>query len=274
MKIIDTFIFNDEVDMLNVRLEMLYDVVDYFILVESDETFKGNSKPLYYTENKNNFSKYNDKIIVIINNSLEFKSIEHNEGNFARENFSRDIIKDSLINLNLDENDIVLHSDLDEIPNPNFLILVKNNIYNFTILSIKLELYYYNFETIDLYTKWYGTYLIYYKHLQNTMSYYRKTRWEHQWNINIHLDEPNVYGWHFSYFGDYQLIQNKLLSFSEDISLSSDVINNKDILYNLIKSKKLWFSNKPLNYINFETNRNLLKTHEVNKLYNKLKILN
>jgi len=48
-----------------------------------------------------------------------------------------------LINLNLDENDIILHSDLDEIPNPNFLILVKNNIYNFTILSIQLELYFY-----------------------------------------------------------------------------------------------------------------------------------
>ena len=138
MKIIDTFIFNDELDLLNVRLEMLYDVVDYFILVESDENFKGNRKPLYYTENKNNFSKYNDKIIVITNNSLKFKSIEHNEGSFKRENFSRDIIKESLINLNLDENDIVLHSDLDEIPNPKFLILVKNNIYNFTILSIQM----------------------------------------------------------------------------------------------------------------------------------------
>jgi len=274
MKIIDTFIFNDELDLLNVRLEMLYDVVDYFILVESDETFKRNRKPLYYTENKNNFSKYNDKIIVITNNSLKFKSIEHNEGSFKREKFSRDIIKESLINLNLDENDIVLHSDLDEIPNPKFLMLVKNTMYNFTILSIQMELYYYNFETIDVHTKWYGTYLIYYKHLQNTISYYRNTRIQHPWNINIHLDEPNVYGWHFSYFGDYQLIRSKLLSFSEEVSISNNVINNKDILHNLIKSKKLWFSNKPLDYTNFDTNHNLLKTHEVNKLHNKLKILN
>tara|TARA_Y100001958_G_C20951260_1_gene353777 strand:- start:333 stop:491 length:159 start_codon:yes stop_codon:yes gene_type:complete len=39
---------------------MLYDVIDHFILVESNETFKGKCKPLYYTENKEIFDKYND----------------------------------------------------------------------------------------------------------------------------------------------------------------------------------------------------------------------
>lgn len=274
MKIIDTFIFNDEIDLLHIRLEILYDVIDHFILVESDETFKGKCKPLYYTENKEIFDKYNDKIIVIKNNSLEYKNIVCTEGCFKRENFSRDIIKDSLINLKLEDNDIVLHSDLDEIPNPNFLLYLKNNKYNFNCLTIKQDLYYYNFETIDKHTEWYGTLLIYYKHLKNTLSYYRNTRIQRPWNINIKFNEPNVYGWHFCYFGDYNLIRNKLLSFSENISFSKDIINNKNKLNDLIKSKKLWFSNKSLDYIDFTTNNYLLKTPKIIELHNKLKKIN
>jgi beta-1,4-mannosyl-glycoprotein beta-1,4-N-acetylglucosaminyltransferase len=114
--------------------------------VEGNETFKGIVKPLFYTENKSRFSKYNDKIIVIKNNSVEYNKLTKTDGSFTREHFSRDLINEELIKINLDENDIILHGDLDEIPNPKFLNLLKKNKYNFTFLSIKMQLYYYNFE--------------------------------------------------------------------------------------------------------------------------------
>lgn len=273
MKIIDTFIFNDELDLLELRLEILYDTVDYFILVEGNETFKGNVKPLFYTLNKSRFNKYNNKIIVIKNDSTEYNNLAQKDGLFTREYFSRDIINEHLIKLNLDENDIILHSDLDEIPNPKFLNLLKTNKYNFTFASIKMQLYYYNFETIDKNTNWYGTSVIYYKYLKRNMSYYRRMRNHRTWNIDINLDESDVYGWHFSYFGDYDLIQNKILSFSEKTSHSSKIINNKINLYNFIKSKKLWFSKKKLDHIDFDTNKYLLKTPQCIKLYKKLKLI-
>lgn len=274
MKIIDTFIFNDELELLDIRLELLYNIIDLFIIVEGNETFKGNIKPLFYTENKHKFNDYNDKIVVIENISTEYNNIVKTDGMFNREDYSRNIIKKQLQNLNLDENDIILHSDIDEIPNPKFLTLLRNNTYNFRFLSIKQQLYYYNFETIDRKTVWYGTFVIYYKYLENNISHYRNIRYQYPWNINIKLDEPNVYGWHFSYFGDFNMIQNKLLSFSEKTTLSNNVINKKDNLYKYIKSRKLWFSNKSLDYVNFDTNNNLIKTKKIINFHNKLKQLN
>ena len=273
MKIVDTFIFYNELELLRIRLDMLYDVVDHFILVEGDETFKGVSKLLYYTENINLFKKYNDKIIVIKNNSLEYKNIKPSieANNYERENYSRDIIKDVLIKLNLNDDDVVLHSDLDEIPNPFFIKLLRDNSYNYTWASIPIDLYYYNFETFDNNTVWYGTCVIKYKYLDHSISYYRNTRCQHKWNIKVPLCHPSVFGWHFSFFGDYDFIQSKLLAFSEPTHYSESVIKNKSNLYNLISNKKLWFSDKKLEYVNFEENKNLLKTPAIIEYHNKLK---
>ena len=59
----DTFIFFNELELLEIRLNILNDFVDYFILVESTKTFTGLDKPLYYLENKN--MAYFDFIIDI-----------------------------------------------------------------------------------------------------------------------------------------------------------------------------------------------------------------
>ena len=56
--VIDAFPFNDELDMLELRLGTLDAVVDYFVLVESPRTFSGMPKPLYYAENKDRFAKW------------------------------------------------------------------------------------------------------------------------------------------------------------------------------------------------------------------------
>lgn len=65
-KIIDGFIFYNELDMLEFRLKEHWDVVDYFILVESTKTFAYNDKILYFDQNKSRYSNYLEKIIHII----------------------------------------------------------------------------------------------------------------------------------------------------------------------------------------------------------------
>ena len=52
MKIFDTFLFFNELDILEIRLNILYPHIDYFVINESVETFSGDSKPLYYFENR------------------------------------------------------------------------------------------------------------------------------------------------------------------------------------------------------------------------------
>ena len=51
-KVYDTFLFFNELDLLEIRLNILDDYVDYFVLCEANQTFSGKDKKLYYKENK------------------------------------------------------------------------------------------------------------------------------------------------------------------------------------------------------------------------------
>ncbi len=65
-QIFDCFTFYNELELLKMRFEELYDAVDYFVLVESPISYTGKSKSLYYQENAHSFEKYQDKIIHIV----------------------------------------------------------------------------------------------------------------------------------------------------------------------------------------------------------------
>ena len=70
MKIIDCILFYNEIDMLLYHLKELNDTVDNFIIIESNYTFVGNKKRLYYEENKDKFIKYKNKIRHLIVNDI------------------------------------------------------------------------------------------------------------------------------------------------------------------------------------------------------------
>ena len=63
MKVFDVFPFFNELDLLEIRLNILNPYVDYFVLSESTKTFSGLDKPLFYEENKERFAEFNHKII-------------------------------------------------------------------------------------------------------------------------------------------------------------------------------------------------------------------
>ena len=78
MKIIDCFIFYNELDLLTYRLNLLNNIVDYFIIVESTHTFVGKEKKLFFDENKHLFENFNNKIIfltIIMSNKPKIKVI-------------------------------------------------------------------------------------------------------------------------------------------------------------------------------------------------------
>ena len=75
-KIYDSFLFFNELDLLDIRLTILDPYVDYFVISECDYTFSGNKKPFYFDDNKNLFSKFLHKIIHIKNhNSNETENL-------------------------------------------------------------------------------------------------------------------------------------------------------------------------------------------------------
>ena len=116
--IFDCFTFFNELDLLEIRLNVLKDVVDKFVLVEATKTHTGKDKPLYYEENKARYAAFADRIIHVVVD--DFSSAEGltaaREKAWACENIQRNAIARGLVGARPD--DIVLISDLDEIPDP------------------------------------------------------------------------------------------------------------------------------------------------------------
>ena len=165
-KIYDIFTFNNELDVLEIRLNILNDYVDYFVIIEATETFSGYSKPLYYELNKNRFSKFSDKIIhyVITDTPENFNDMNcdqvilemaSNSPNVTREHlcwlkefYQKESIKKALIGLN--DDDICYISDLDEIWNYDLNISVGDN----DIIKPMINLCYINFINVMTSEKW------------------------------------------------------------------------------------------------------------------------
>ena len=163
MKIFDCFMYFDEEIVLDVRLNTLNKYVDYFVIVESKFTHKGDQRELKFNIKK--FEKFKDKIIYLVNNqqpyNIEIINSEDNEGEKSRkyilnaayrENGQRNYIEKGLINANKD--DVILISDVDEIPN-----LTKINFSKISekIIFFKQDMFFYKFNLNVPNLIWIGT---------------------------------------------------------------------------------------------------------------------
>src|SRR5690349_10496659 len=108
-KVYDCFMFFNEIELLKMRLGELNEVVDYFVLVESSETQRGDLKPFYFYENRHLFEQYLNKIIYVrVDESHPEMSL------WERENYQRNCIARGLQQCT--SSDLTIISDLDEIP--------------------------------------------------------------------------------------------------------------------------------------------------------------
>lgn len=114
MKVIDVFPFFNELDILEIRLNILDPYVDCFILSEATKTFSGLEKPLYYQENKGRFEKFNHKIIHNIVEDTTSPELHP----YQRDVFQKDNIKKVILE-NASDDDVIIWSDVDEVPNPD-----------------------------------------------------------------------------------------------------------------------------------------------------------
>ena len=189
MKIYDCFSYWDEDLLLDLRLNILNDIVDYFVIVEGNKTWQNNFKKFRFDIKK--FSKFEDKIIYIpVNNMPDGKNP------YLRENFQRNAItrgiKDAV------DDDIIIISDLDEIPNPkkitNFNIQMRYAVF-------KQSHYYYKF---NLHSKnnpyWYGSRICLKRYLKSPqwlrdLKFKKRPFWRlDKMRLNNIIEEG---GWHF-----------------------------------------------------------------------------
>jgi beta-1,4-mannosyl-glycoprotein beta-1,4-N-acetylglucosaminyltransferase len=109
VKIYDCFSYWDEDLLLKIRLNTLNKYIDYFVIVEGNKTWQNNSKELRFDINK--FSEFKEKIIYV-----PVTDMPDGDDPYLRENFQRNCILRGI--KNAEENDLIIISDLDEIPNP------------------------------------------------------------------------------------------------------------------------------------------------------------
>jgi len=256
-KIIDCFIFYNELDILTYRLNILNDVVDYFVLVESIHTFVGKEKPLFYQENKQLFEKFNHKIIHIIVDDFPHKypNINIEDGHqWINERFQRNCISRGIDKLSLQNNDVITITDLDEIPNPKILAQIKNNEIVVDINIIELDLYYYN-----LHTKWSEKWI-----LSKILSYkkYKEIGLScEQIRQNKSFTTIKNAGWHLSYFGNEKFIKNKLENFCHQEYNKVEFTDEKKIRERIKNGNDLF--DRPIISIPIEENDNLPHDYNV-----------
>ena len=209
-KIIDCFIFYNEIDLLTYRLNILNDVVDYFVIVESTHTHVGKEKKLFLNENTHLFEKFNGKIIHIIVDDFPYKhpNIDISKSQqWINENFQRDQIKRGIDKLDLNDEDIITITDLDEIPDPNTLLKIKNNETTVDINILKMDFYYYNLNT-KLQEEWHHAKILSFQKFNELSISCNSIRFYNNCKI---IDNG---GWHLSYFGDSKFIKNKIEQFT------------------------------------------------------------
>ena len=118
-KIVDCVTFYNEIDLLFYRLTILYNIVDYFIIVESNHTHTGKHKYLYYQKNKHLFKRFEDKIIhIIVDLPYIYPNINYDNNQWINENYQRNSIDQGIQQIQLNKTDLIVISDLDEIINP------------------------------------------------------------------------------------------------------------------------------------------------------------
>lgn len=228
MKVFDVFPFFNELDLLEIRLNILDPHVDYFVLSESTKTFSGLDKPLYYKENKEKFKKFNHKIIHNVidqdasKNELEALGRKYNTLVEAqqRDTYQKDSIKDLVLE-KCGEEDVFLWGDLDEIPNPEVIESIQEFFESNTIFHLAQKNYLGYLNLLEVggiisgmtrdflpdegeQNKWLGTKIIDY----NILKKYTFTQ------LRNYISEVNNSrisngGWHWSYVGSEGLSVEK-----------------------------------------------------------------
>ncbi|MHB8652001.1 MAG: alpha-1,2-fucosyltransferase [Minisyncoccota bacterium] len=267
IKIYDVFTFFNELELLEIRLNILDPHVDYFVIVEAPETFSGLPKPLYFAKNKQLFKKWEHKIIhyvigtipkdeddlrgrlhhnptldplerEIIINALTSDNVAKGAIHWLKEFYQKESLKKALVGLS--DDDICYVSDVDEIWDPKIIIdYSKDDIFK---LRQRVYAYYLNNRSNE---PWAGVLVTKYKNIKDAcLGHLRTAR-----------KTPYTYiedgGWHFTNMGGADRIRRKIESYGHQEfnnakvkeNIEKKMTQNKDFIG---RKFKFWLDEKDL----------------------------
>ena len=265
----------DEDMILDIRLNILDKYVSRFVICEANFNHNGTKRELCF--NINNFPKFRDKIIYIPldNQPANLRSINQEDNILVknskildnallRENFQRNFLQSKL--KQFDENDLIIISDLDEIPN------LKNFKYKTRITFFEQKMFYYKFNLLHSNFVWYGSKICKKKHLINPQwlrnikakkypfwrfdIFFSKTKYN---NISFEKDG----GWHFTNVKTPEKIDFKMKNFLHHLEYEESglgiedvkkIISEKRVFYDhsADKRQKKWNANSKLLKVDYK----------------------
>jgi len=202
-KIVDAFMFYNELDMLKYRLTVMGPYVDRFVICECPVSFAGKPKPMHFLENKHLFEPWLDKITHVVWNRYR-KNASELEDAWYNENNQRNHLLEGLKDLH--PNDIVIISDLDEIVDPIVLDKIDTILGNQPIIKLSMDLYYYDIE--------HGTTGTWDEPCVARYSFVRDAKPHFCRNSNRKDPILKHAGWHLSFFGNEKFIINKTKNYA------------------------------------------------------------
>jgi beta-1,4-mannosyl-glycoprotein beta-1,4-N-acetylglucosaminyltransferase len=243
-KVFDVFTFFNELDLLELRLEMLDPYVDKFVIVECIETFSGKQKPLYFQDNKERFSKYLHKIYhhvtydppksfqdlqdrvldpnvsndvkEICIQALTTSNVPKGEVHWLKEFYQKEMIRFAIEDAGAEYGDLCFVGDLDEIWNPE---LDYTNIENDRIYKLR-QLVYVGYLNSKSNEPWAGTLLTKYDNIESGCLNHLRTPSKTSYT---YIDNA---GWHFSFMGGEERMKLKIESYGHQ-EFNNDEVKNK-----------------------------------------------
>ncbi|GBR04859.1 glycosyltransferase family 17 protein [Acetobacter oeni] len=227
-KTYDCFPFFNELEILDLRLKMHNDFVDYFVISESAKTFTGNPKPLFFHENRKIFKDYLHKIIHIV-----VDDFPDTEDPFVREYHQRH----SFLRVmeQAEDNDLFIIADADELLRQSS-ILEASNFDGISIFDMPMFQFYMNLQQSPSgWTACYAGKKRYLKNIENIST----ARWDRSKFYDQLKTEGKILhvmdaGWHFTHLGGFERLQSKFRSYSHANDPWPRAMMNKDALKNHI----------------------------------------
>lgn len=219
MKIYDCFTFYNEFDLLELRLEELFDSVDHFIIAEANTTHSGNPKDYLLLDNWDRFKPYADKIIHI---KVEDMPGVIDNNCWHNERHQRNCLARGLVNCR--GNDIVILSDVDEMVRSSCIEFIRNDkLHNLWAFRMPFFNFRFNYMWVSP--------LIYQVQgqaftVERAATFRNFTQIREIYGANW-ANRPVIYddgteiclqhsGWHFSSLGDTSFVANKLRNFAHN----------------------------------------------------------
>jgi len=205
MEIVDIVLFNGEMELLDLRVKILENVVDRFIIKEATHTFQGEPRDMVaHTYNHPKVSVYR----------VEFPL---SMSTWERDRYQRGTIID-LRAYGCDENTIVMTSDLDEIPNPEAVTWLKENFNPDAFYAFEQRMFQYYLNVRNTSEPWAGTRAC---SLENYFKMDAETL-RHSQHLCTTIEDA---GWHWSFLGGVDTIKKKIQSYAHEEYDNEETLN-------------------------------------------------